>query len=45
MGAEDDYLAKIQTTKPMRKSSLHTRLQEGESDLVLRKLGFSGDGK
>ncbi|XP_031616977.1 M-phase inducer phosphatase [Contarinia nasturtii] len=31
MGAEDDYLTKIQTTKPARKPSLQTRLQEGKN--------------
>lgn len=30
MGAEDDYLTKIQTTKSGRKPSLQARLQEGK---------------
>lgn len=29
MGAEDDYLTKISATKPGRKPSLQSRLQEG----------------
>lgn len=31
MGAEDDYLTKISATKPGRKPSLQSRLQEGLS--------------
>lgn len=39
MGAEDDYLTKI-SAKPTRKSSLHTRLQEGKCRVRFNLMKF-----